>query len=493
MLGDDKMNWIFVINKGFYSELKEQDEIIWNSHKDVKKGDIILIYTANPYSSIGFILKAITDPFENPEIRKKWKRMAIEVQKISEISEPIEFSELKENHILKELGAVKSGFRGSHFKISDSEFMELLRLIIKKNPELESEIENLLPVIRLLFEEFNEKFLTKLDGIEHNSFYDKERQEVIEYYDKIKNNPEILNDTKDPIINYLLPIKRFAIAPAGFGDIKAVRKTDKNLPEFSKDVYELITDLVESNNKDQQKQLIKSFKTGQYQKGIQTAVLSSPLYYLRDDYWFINSKTVNTFKFLSKIIGENKKINGNLFDYIDNLQELKDLVVKISSQVPKFSDFEVFDAFCHWLNDDKLGYYAIDTKKYKKWLLSLLNLNGKPSNVNISTSLRSILDNYNLAKEKKLSPENQEKFEILLNNSLPNFLQLLSGNEYYIYSSGKRWNNYPFIAIKDDNEINKVTEGVYVNYIFPEDMSGVYLSIRQGVSKIVKENEKNLH
>ena len=34
---------------------------------------------------------------------------------------------------------------------------------------------------------------------------------------------------------------------------------------------------MQSNNKDQQKNLIKSFKTGQYQKGIQTAVLSSTI------------------------------------------------------------------------------------------------------------------------------------------------------------------------------------------------------------------------
>ena len=136
------MYWAFVINKKFYSELKEQDKIKWNTHKDVKKGDIILIYTATPYKNIGFILQAITEPFEDPEIKKAWNRSAIMVQKITEIQEPIKFSELKENPILKEWGAVRGGFRGSHFKMSDEEYNELKRLILIKNPELEEVINN---------------------------------------------------------------------------------------------------------------------------------------------------------------------------------------------------------------------------------------------------------------------------------------------------------------------------------------------------------------
>ena len=38
--------------------------------------------------------------------------------------------------------------------------------------------------------------------------------------------------------------------------------------------------------------------------------------------------------------------------------------------MPKFSDFEVFDAFCHWLSDHNLGFYAINNEKYNTWLVN---------------------------------------------------------------------------------------------------------------------------
>lgn len=145
---EDKKNyeikkWTFAINNDFYPDLKEQDEIKWNSAKSVKKGDIILVYTGAPYSSIGFILKAITDPFEDPEIRKDWNKPAVVVRKIAEMSNPIKFSELKENSILREWGAVKMGFRGSNFKMTNEEWEELKKLILEKNSGLKNEMVEL--------------------------------------------------------------------------------------------------------------------------------------------------------------------------------------------------------------------------------------------------------------------------------------------------------------------------------------------------------------
>ena len=46
--GGDRMIWRFVINNKFYSELKKQDKIKWNSPKDVRKGDLIAVYTSRP-------------------------------------------------------------------------------------------------------------------------------------------------------------------------------------------------------------------------------------------------------------------------------------------------------------------------------------------------------------------------------------------------------------------------------------------------------------
>ncbi len=135
--------WTFAIRADFYNYLQENDRIKWNSAKEVRKGDIILIYTGAPYSSIGFILKAISNPFEDSEIRENWNRPAIMVEKVVEIPKAIQLSDLKENSILSEWGAVRFNFRRSHFKMTDEEWEEMKKLILEKNPELGNEIEDL--------------------------------------------------------------------------------------------------------------------------------------------------------------------------------------------------------------------------------------------------------------------------------------------------------------------------------------------------------------
>lgn len=134
--------WTFAINKDFYFDLKDEEEIVWNSAKEVKKDNLIMIYTGAPYSSIGFILTSLTDPFEDQDIRKHWNRPAINVKKLLEINSPITLQELRDNPILSQWGAVRMGFRGSHFKMSDDEFSELIGLIVEKNPEKRNKIES---------------------------------------------------------------------------------------------------------------------------------------------------------------------------------------------------------------------------------------------------------------------------------------------------------------------------------------------------------------
>ena len=256
-------------------------------------------------------------------------------------------------------------------------------------------------IISYLFNEFQESYLKTTEGQEHYLGYEKERLEVKAYYNEIQENPNILKEVEDPKINYLLPIKRFSVAPAGFSHIKAVRHTDDNLPEFSQTVYNLITNLKEISDKNTQKKLINSFKLGKYEKGIQSAVLSPVLYYLNSNYWYINNKTVITFNFLSKILGDNEKINGKIFNYIDNLDKLKRLVNIISQYAPEFSDFEVFDSFCHWMCDESLGYYAKDMQKFKLWLVEK-GIEGTPKSNKLKDTIELILNKYITAKRRQI-------------------------------------------------------------------------------------------
>lgn len=613
--------WTFAINKDFYLNLKDQDEIIWNSPEDVKKDNLIMIYTGSPYSNIGFILKALTDPFEDPNIREQWNRPAVNVEKLLEFNKPISLQELRDNPILSQWSAVRMGFRGSHFKMSDEEFSELIGLIIDKNPQQRRDVENIIKynsideraftvgwgrahivrdicylinenpnineeelfnllrgkvgdngnywkayyqrankknspklnldsarnlklinpdtleltdlglelvknvakselfthsynretkkfyfklaldnpaiktamqilqkekrsrfyaptcdltnkvvwnytkneseflckeekhpeckycdrdllkhiketslpfetdrkvensagyvfwmcsritpmhltgkdpeysgnviywdedaekelgdlikllannfyekisieIIRHLFKEFNENYLTTDIGIEHLLLHNKERDEVKKYFNLIRKDENIVYDTSDPIINYILPIKRFSVAPAGVKVFGAFKNPAENIPEITLDVFNLLKELIVTDEVNKQKELIRTFKAKDY-KGFQSGIFSSVFYYLNSDYWYINNKTVATFNFLSDILDIPDSIDGNLNNYIDNLSKLKKLVGDISEHIPILGNFEVFDVFCHWLCDKDWGYYAKDSEKYKKWL-----------------------------------------------------------------------------------------------------------------------------
>lgn len=130
------MHWTFAINRDSYFEIRDKNVIKWNSAKEVKKGEIICVYTGKPYSEIGFIFKAKTDLFEDEQIRRDWNKPAILVNSKITIPNPINIKELRQNPILSQWGAVRRNFMGSHFKMSNEEWNELKKLILEKNPEL---------------------------------------------------------------------------------------------------------------------------------------------------------------------------------------------------------------------------------------------------------------------------------------------------------------------------------------------------------------------
>lgn len=356
----------------YYGESKKASaQMIWDFTNTITKGDIVVANSGmKSIIGVGTVESDYISPknSENPLSKIEGYKYPdyLHIRKVDwKITDEIEFKEnIFDQKTLTEIHEPKWA-QIKRFYIRKNHDNKKIFLEMESNETVNTEFTG---ILKRLFNKFQENYLKKPEGIEHHAGYEKERQEVNKYYNKIKNDESIINNTSDPIINYLLPIKRFSVAPAGFSDIKAVRHTDKKLPEFTKAVYDLITDLISIHDKEKQKALINNFKSGEHGKGIQTADFTSVLYYLKPDYWYINNKTVNTFNFLSRILGEDEKINGNIKDYIDNLEKLKRLIANISQYVPEFSDFEVFDAFCHWMCDKSLGYYAIDEDKFELWL-----------------------------------------------------------------------------------------------------------------------------
>lgn len=266
------------------------------------------------------------------------------------------------------------GFTGNYIYWDDESANELGDLINLLEGQIFEPPNKSIKIIQKLFQDCQKSYLSTDVGQEHLRLHKAERLEVEKYYNKIKDDKNIVNDLEDPIINYLLPIKRFSVAPAGVNNFSAFKNPQEVVPEITLDTFNLLTDLKNTNERNEQKKLIETFKSKGY-KGFQSGIFSSVIHFLNSDYWYINTKTVNTINFLSEILGHDNKINGNLIDYIDNLDKIHELVSELAPYIPDLTNFEKFDVFCHWMCDSNLGNYALDRMKYEKWLIKN-NFNG---------------------------------------------------------------------------------------------------------------------
>lgn len=108
--------------------------------------------------------------------------------------------------------------------------------------------------------------------------------------------------------------------------------------------------------------------------------------------------------------------------------------------------------------------------------------------INVHTSLRYILENYLKAKNHELEQDNQKKFEIFIQEQLPEYFSKLTANEYKIHSFLDLKKHYcPYIALMDEKITSRFNKDIYINYMFCEDMSGVYLALRLDLNDIKKE------
>ena len=213
-------------------------------------------------------------------------------------------------------------------------------------------------LIEELFNEFKTDYLTKEIGISHYKSYNQESNLLKNYFKKIQEDPSVMENTDDPIINYIVPIKRPSVSSVGFKSFKAFKYTDEQIPSLTKAIYNLIIDLNNSENFEDQKNIIKLFKSSDYSKGSQAGVISPLLHGLNRKFLIINKKTVDTVNFVSKIMDIKISINTELLDYIDNNEKLKEFLQVVSKKVPEFTDVDKFDAFCHWICDKSLAGYA---------------------------------------------------------------------------------------------------------------------------------------
>lgn len=352
-------------------------KMIWDFVNSIKIGDIIVANSGyKGVLGIGMVESGYIgpnnqqNPAKNP-IQQELFQDYVHFRKIKWlINDKITFSsQVFDQRTLSPINGDKwKKIKEAYIKKSQK-YKELFDELELNEPNGDNIVCKPVNIIKMLYDEFENTFYNSEEGIEHSQKYDIERQKVREYYELVGNNPQAKDNVQDPPINHLLPIKEPSVAPASVGSITAYGYKNEDLPGLTEAVYNLLENLINTKNKDKQKELIKSFKSGQYANGFRSAMLSPVLYYLSPEFLLINQKTVDTFNFISEILEKEEKISVEMVDYIDNNQKLKNLLKNLSEYIPNLN-FEKFDEFCHWMCYDKLGNYAKDNEKYNEWLLS---------------------------------------------------------------------------------------------------------------------------
>jgi hypothetical protein len=212
--------------------------------------------------------------------------------------------------------------------------------------------------------EFEAAYLLEPAGQRHLSAYKKEREEVSRFWSEIKNAKEEGKRITDMVLEKLLPYSntrhnreknyRISIAPAITKDLKkwfenAGWQRSDNWDNVAKAIYELIYDLIE---KDDWKALERFEKNQAVSKGLKTGFLTPTFYYLKPQLRIINNKTIDTVDFLLS----KDAIGRDLSHYREYLEVINNALEELGIHL--FEDSDIFDMFCHWMCDKRLGGYA---------------------------------------------------------------------------------------------------------------------------------------
>lgn len=109
----------------------------------------------------------------------------------------------------------------------------------------------------------------------------------------------------------------------------------------------------------------------------------------------------------------------------------------------------------------------------------------------IQQTLQYILDNFQTSKNTEQFNSNNsiwKKFEELVRTINKSKLIQDYPNIKVEWSIGRgNWARVPWIAFLDNRETNTTQSGIYGVFLFREDMSGVYITYNQGVTRILNE------
>ena len=241
---------------------------------------------------------------------------------------------------------------------------KFLCIIAKNNRELKEKI------LKNLYEE-SYKILF-IDNEWHLEKYKKEHEEINvvwnEILEKYNNNEPIHEDVWEKLLHREIKVHIDAVY-----NIKSALKlqldlSDEDMENTANLLFETLLRLKDNEDVEDQKKIIKEYSESKYSKGIGIGRFSSILYYLDNQYYVINKKTIETVKLLSLLLGDEIVINKSLSDYIDENKRYHEFLDKLRNAYlyDKFDigDFVFFDAICHYIcSESSINYIGKNAER----------------------------------------------------------------------------------------------------------------------------------
>lgn len=212
--------------------------------------------------------------------------------------------------------------------------------------------------------EFETRYLLEPAGQRHLASYAAERESVAQYWNEAKSAKKAGKDITDLVLYKLLPYSntrhnremgyRISVAPAITKDIRkwfenAGWQSPENWPKVASAIYDLFYALVEQND---WTSLEKFERNETLSRGIRAGFITPTLHCLRPEFRILNSKTIDTISLLL----DQQAIARDLTNYKRYLGIIDQALAELDIHL--FRDRDVFDAFCHWMCDKRLGGYA---------------------------------------------------------------------------------------------------------------------------------------
>ena len=327
------------------------------------KGDILIAHKGNStLAGIGFILSDYI--YQQNGILKQ-------VRKIDWIYTPDDL-ELKKGSFFKTSNVVRLDELYPKF------VNEIFARIAGKDENIRNNLFN------FIFNQYYENYYSTVEGQNHFDEYDIEKDYIQNHWDIIKEKDSKNEDFTEDIWEDIFR-RNVGVIHVGANNLKKMIQgkfdfTDDEMNQSAILVYRTINKLLNTSSIENQKEILKDYSQNKLSKGLGIGRVTPILFYLNDEAFYpINSKTLNTFKFLSLALGSEEELSGNLKDYIDSNLKYKDLLSDLSDEFSfdefDINDIKVFDQFSHWIcaEDDYLF-----GKKVKTLPLNILRSGSEP-------------------------------------------------------------------------------------------------------------------